>query len=295
LQLSKASDYAAGIAQAGFTADLEALGSTLQASWQQQQQQESLQGPLMRLLSLHVTCFKCCMRRFDASDEPETRNCSALVDAGWACLRVVQGLSSSSSSTTAQLTNGAASAAAVEPAAAAATAAAAVPAISPAVVSAWLAMLARCVTAAIAVIKKQAAAQWVVAERTADADVFTSAVLLCETLLWAFQQQLPQAGVPADALPQLLQELATLMPFADEVLDVHAAAEDNDAVPHVLLQLVIAHDFLLQLGVYAGRVVAQLPLRWACNHPCCGNLGGASELVLVGGKGCVCSSCRSAR
>jgi hypothetical protein len=289
------SKFAAGIVQAAFTADLEALSSTLQACWQQQQQQqqESLQGPLLRLLSLHVTCFKCCLRTFHASDEPDTRNCSALMDVGWACLRVVQGLSNSSSSTAVQLTSGTAPAV-VDPAAAAA-AAAAVPAISPAVLSAWLALLARCVTAAVAVIKKQVAAQRVVAERTADADVFTSAVLLCETSLWAFQQQLPHAGVPADALQQLLQELATFVPFADEVLEAHAAAEDDDAVPHALLQLVINHDLLSQLRVFAGRVVAQLPLRWACNHPCCGNLGGASELALVGGKGCVCSGCRSAR
>jgi hypothetical protein len=245
----------------------------------------------MRLLSLHVTCFKCCLRRFGASDEPNTRNCSALVDAGWACLRVVQGISSSSSSsssTAAQLASGPSSAAVAQQAAA-------VPAISPAVVSAWLAMLARCVIAAVAVLHKHCVWQESL-ECTVEPGLVTSAVLLFAHAVRAFQQQLPQAGVAADALQQLMPELAALMPFADEVLAAQEAANDDTDLPYDLMHLaVIEHDILPKVDVFAGRVVAQLPLRWACNHPCCGNLGGASELALVGGKGCVCSGCRSAR
>jgi hypothetical protein len=37
---------------------------------------------------------------------------------------------------------------------------------------------------------------------------------------------------------------------------------------------------------------AQLPLAHCCNNPGCVELRGASELQLVGGKGCVCSRCR---
>jgi hypothetical protein len=39
----------------------------------------------------------------------------------------------------------------------------------------------------------------------------------------------------------------------------------------------------------------QLPVSWCCNNPECTNLGGASELQLVGGKGSVCGGCRVAR
>jgi hypothetical protein len=37
---------------------------------------------------------------------------------------------------------------------------------------------------------------------------------------------------------------------------------------------------------------AQFPLPHCCNNPGCVELRGASELQLVGGKGCVCSRCR---
>jgi hypothetical protein len=158
-------------------------------------------------------------------------------------------------------------------------------------VGAWLALLARCVIAAIAVLFKQVAGQ-----RTAHGGVVTSAVVLCGCALRAFQQHLPHAGVPADALQELQQELAASMPFADEALEaVQEAGEDDSALPIHLLQLVLTHDLPEKLDVFAPHVIAQLPLRWACNFPGCANLGGASELALVGGKSCVCSGCRSAR
>jgi hypothetical protein len=225
-QLSKAFKYVGGVVEAAFTADPSALNSTLQACWQQQQQQESLQGPLLRLLSLHATCFKCCLRSF-ASAAQERAKFHWILEVGWACLSVVQGFSScvpssssSSSSTAVRLTNDTASVPVAEPAAAAAAAA---PAISPAVVSAWLAQLARCVAAAIEVLGKQ-----LVGRTTADANVFTSAVALCEKALQAFQQQLPHADVAADALQELLQELAPLMPFAVDALTVQEAAAEDD-------------------------------------------------------------------
>jgi hypothetical protein len=120
-------------------------------------------------------------------------------------------------------------------------------------------------------------------------------VVLCNRALRAFGQQLPQAGVPAEALQELLQELATLMPVTDEALAAQEAATDQADLPLYLLQVALEHDIQSKLDVFADRVIAQLPLRWACNHPSCVNLGQRSELALVGGKGCVCSGCRSAR
>jgi hypothetical protein len=127
----------------------------------------------------------------------------------------------------------------------------------------------------------------------------TSAVLLWEATLRAFQQQLLHADVAAYALQQLLQELlqelASLMPFADEAATAQAAAAGSDDaadLPHRMMCLVVKHNLTHTLSVFAGQVVAQLPLRWACNHPGCVALGAASELALVGGKGCVCSGAR---
>jgi hypothetical protein len=42
----------------------------------------------------------------------------------------------------------------------------------------------------------------------------------------------------------------------------------------------------------AEAVCAQFPLPYCCNNPGCVELRGASELQLVGGKGCVCARCR---
>ena len=49
------------------------------------------------------------------------------------------------------------------------------------------------------------------------------------------------------------------------------------------------------LQAAALRLSAALPHRFACNNPGCTNLAGASEAALVGGKGCICAGCRTAR
>jgi hypothetical protein len=50
-----------------------------------------------------------------------------------------------------------------------------------------------------------------------------------------------------------------------------------------------------QLQEFGSALSAKLPVSWWCNNPDCTVLGGASELQLVGGKGCVCGGCRVAR
>jgi hypothetical protein len=47
-----------------------------------------------------------------------------------------------------------------------------------------------------------------------------------------------------------------------------------------------------QMVALGEALCAQLPLAHCCNNPGCVELRGASELQLVGGKGCVCSRCR---
>jgi hypothetical protein len=50
-----------------------------------------------------------------------------------------------------------------------------------------------------------------------------------------------------------------------------------------------------QLQQFGSAVVVQLPQPLWCCNPRCSSLGKLSELALVGGTGCVCSGCRTAR
>jgi hypothetical protein len=47
-----------------------------------------------------------------------------------------------------------------------------------------------------------------------------------------------------------------------------------------------------QMVALGEALCAQLPLAHCCNNSACVQLRGASELQLVGGKGCVCGRCR---
>lgn len=50
-----------------------------------------------------------------------------------------------------------------------------------------------------------------------------------------------------------------------------------------------------QLQACAALLCAQLPVRFCCNNPGCTNWSQASEVLLVGGKGCVCAGCKTSR
>ncbi|KAF6253232.1 hypothetical protein COO60DRAFT_1643321 [Scenedesmus sp. NREL 46B-D3] len=50
-----------------------------------------------------------------------------------------------------------------------------------------------------------------------------------------------------------------------------------------------------QMAALGEALCDQFPLPHCCNNPCCVELRGVSELRLVGGKGCVCGRCRTAR
>jgi hypothetical protein len=81
----------------------------------------------------------------------------------------------------------------------------------------------------------------------------------------------------------------------DSSSDVAAAGSTPDQ-----LQRSSSDDLAAALPAIAQQMVAlgealcaQLPLAHCCNSPGCkGLLRGASELQLVGGKGCVCGRCR---
>jgi hypothetical protein len=54
-------------------------------------------------------------------------------------------------------------------------------------------------------------------------------------------------------------------------------------------------ELLQQLQQFGEAVCHQLPISLWCCNPHCTNLQKQSEAELVGGKGCVCSGCRTAR
>lgn len=51
---------------------------------------------------------------------------------------------------------------------------------------------------------------------------------------------------------------------------------------------------LVQKLQAAGAALASVALRCVCNNPWCGNVGGATELGIVSGKGHKCNGCRAA-
>jgi hypothetical protein len=72
----------------------------------------------------------------------------------------------------------------------------------------------------------------------------------------------------------------------DEAAAAIAASRLTSAVAPAL------PDIAQQIVALGGALCAQFPLPHCCNNPGCVELRGASELQLVGRKGCVCSRCR---
>jgi hypothetical protein len=104
----------------------------------------------------------------------------------------------------------------------------------------------------------------------------------------ALTNYLGRAGLQPDQLQQLQEQHAAAMMQLEELREQHAAA--GPAVSQQQLSAVAQ-----QLHSFAQAVAGRIPLRSACNNPCCTNLQQRSELVQVGGKGCVCARCKAAR
>jgi hypothetical protein len=88
-----------------------------------------------------------------------------------------------------------------------------------------------------------------------------------------------KAGLPAEVLQQLQQQLTSLQA-------VQAAGAGSSS-----------GGSAQQLRSFAQAVAGRIPLSSACNNPGCVSLAQRSELLLVGGKSCVCavSRCKAAR
>jgi hypothetical protein len=101
--------------------------------------------------------------------------------------------------------------------------------------------------------------------------------------LQALSDNLATAGLPVEVLQQLLQQ--------------HAAVEQQlrSLQGGVPAGTVDGSGTAQQLRSFAQAVMGRIPLSSACNNPDCTNLAQHSELVLVGGKSCVCARCKAAR
>jgi hypothetical protein len=102
----------------------------------------------------------------------------------------------------------------------------------------------------------------------------------------ALSRCLSTAGLPAEVLQQLLQQ--------------HGAAQQQlvslqGGAPAGTAAALDGSCTAQQLRSFAQAVAGRIPLTIACNNSSCTNLAQRSELVLVGGKSCVCARCKAAR
>uniref|UniRef100_A0A383VFA4 phytol kinase n=1 Tax=Tetradesmus obliquus TaxID=3088 RepID=A0A383VFA4_TETOB len=101
--------------------------------------------------------------------------------------------------------------------------------------------------------------------------------------------------MPADVLLQLRERAAAAAALLGSMSSDDDAAAANCSTVQQLLAAVQEAGLPQQLRTFAQAVVGRIPLCTACNNPSCTSLAQRSELVLVGGKSCVCGRCKAAR
>jgi hypothetical protein len=117
----------------------------------------------------------------------------------------------------------------------------------------------------------------------ADAGRLYQLAMVSMLLQFAQQQQnMPPAAKYQTALGQ---------PAGEQI----AAATANNSGLTVFLESGVLQQLAQQLQGLGSGLCAALPVSWCCDHPDCTNMGGFSELQLVGGKGSVCGGCKVAR
>jgi hypothetical protein len=116
----------------------------------------------------------------------------------------------------------------------------------------------------------------------------------CEWCVAALPCYLNAVGLPADVLLQLKEQQAAVLALLGNLSDDAAAAADCSTVQQLLADM---HEvsLLQKLCKFAQAVAGRIPLSTACNNPGCVSLAQRSELLLVGGKSCVCGRCKAAR
>uniref|UniRef100_A0A383VCK4 MYND-type domain-containing protein n=1 Tax=Tetradesmus obliquus TaxID=3088 RepID=A0A383VCK4_TETOB len=191
-----------------------------------------------------------------------------------------------------------------EPQASAASASAAAASASAAAGSAaaaqWVALLSRCLFVAASALKAACGAQALASAASEGATVqgttcsWLNAVKWCKDSVHALAHYMNVKGMPADMLLQLREQAAAAAALLGEMLDKSAAAAGSSTALQLLADMQEA-GLPQQLRAFAQAVAGRIPLSSACNNPGCVSLAQRSELLLVGGKSCVCGRCRAAR
>jgi hypothetical protein len=126
----------------------------------------------------------------------------------------------------------------------------------------------------------------------------SSNVLKIMEYLEEFQKFLAMAGLSSDVQQQLEQQMAaaseqlTILHVSMSAAETTPEAEASGTPSSPQPDAAAAAE---QLSSMAQAVVGSIALSTACNNPGCSNLAQHSELVLVGGKSCVCARCKAAR
>jgi hypothetical protein len=110
-----------------------------------------------------------------------------------------------------------------------------------------------------------------------------------QSCMAALTNHLGRARLQPDQLQQLQEEHATATRQLDEVKQ---ARQGTWAAVSMQQQLPALAQQLCRL---AQAIAGHIAISNACNNPSCSNLAQRSELVLVGGKCCVCANCKAAR
>jgi hypothetical protein len=112
-------------------------------------------------------------------------------------------------------------------------------------------------------------------------------------------QQATDAAAAAAAAESEAAQAAAAMAVEAPAAQAAAAVPDSSHTTEVNLQQELQRafpgDLLQQLQQFGEAVCHQLPVSLWCCNPRCSNLQKQSEQELVGGKGCVCSACHTAR
>jgi hypothetical protein len=264
--VARAPTAAAGLLKRLFGSDAE----------QQQQQQQ--------LYSLQVTCAKCGLAATSREGQDMERAAvtafGSVVAASSKVLMHIMTQSESSFGSSSSSGSGSESSTAA-------------PTALQQVAAPWVALLARCLHALADMMQAGVLPCQLATGPAADEpcrqawqlQLVLHVVLSCMVTL---TNHLGLAGLTPGQLQQLQEQHAAAMVQLDELWDTHAVAGPTGSVPQF-------SAVAQQLQSFAQAVAGRIPLNSACNNPSCVSLGQSSELVLVGGKSCVCGRCKSAR
>jgi hypothetical protein len=272
------------------TAVLGSFEETLLRSNATQQQQQQQQ-----LYALLVTCLKQWLWELPALQQQQqsSEHCMGYIAVAVKVVHAVGGMACSvvwhhfmsflfNADVSSSSSSSAGSAESVLGPAAAAAEAAVQAAAAP-----WIALMARCLFVLAAALEAAAAASSALPEPSDAAtapDSTAVVVSLAHRTLQVLLRNIMQADLPAEVLQQLQQQQAAVQELLNSLQAQIASGASADS-----------SSAQQQLRAFAQAVAGYTPLSTACNNLGCMSMSQRSELLLVGGKCCVCARCKAAR